>query len=133
MRFLFDVFGAVETKSGIDHDTLLIDKDVGGYARYAVFRGYVATVKEDSIRQLLTLSELRHRFLRLVPRVDRQDNETLVPMLCRDSTEVRSLRTTGRSAIGPKRQQHRPTFELAEFDLVSVEGRELEVRRGLSL
>ncbi len=70
-RFLFDVFGTVETQSGIDHDAVLIDEDVGGQARHAEFRGHITAVKQDAIRQLFMLGEVRQCIFRFVPRVDR--------------------------------------------------------------
>ena len=52
-------------------------------------------------------------------------------MLPDEVTQVRSLRTAGRSPIGPKRQENWSAAEVAKLHRSAVQGGELEIRRRL--
>ena len=63
-----------------------------------------------------------------IPDADGQNNKTLVFELFPKVTQVRSLRTGDPSVMRPEGENDRPSPVVAEPNLCTIDGRQLEVR-----
>jgi hypothetical protein len=112
--------------AGIDvhDDACAIDPQDRGndLVRDAVLLDGFPAVKEYPLVELISLDVLLEDFLVLVPGVDGQDDQSVLLVLLGDAADVRSLRTTGSSAIGEEGRQNGFAALIAEADLGPVEG-----------
>ncbi len=98
----------------VDDHTFRVDEQDGRDSLDAVeFLGDRLPVEEDSVFQLAFFHEAGDVVFRLVPGIDAEDDESLAAILLGQATQVRSLRTAGRSAKRPKREHNGFAPELA--------------------
>ena len=113
----------------IGNNSFSIDPKNRRYTGVSVGIRHLTTIEQDSLCELVLSDEARELALILVPGVDRQDDQTGASAFLGDSTQVRSLRTTGRSPVCPKSEQHRLAAEVTQPNRLAREIGELEVRR----
>ena len=96
-------FGSLaEANRSLNDLALAIDEEVRGDRTDAPSPCDAVSLEQDRIRKIVLGGELFYGFGVLVPRVDGQDGETLVMVLIVQSSQVRSLRTTGSSPHRPE-------------------------------
>ena len=119
---VYDNASAIDPQDGRDQlvrDTVLLD----GFPAF----------EEYPLVELVLLDVLLEDFLFLVPGVDGEDHQPVLFVLIGETTNVRSLRTAGASAIRKERQEDGFAALIAETDLGPVEGGQFKIRGGFVL
>lgn len=124
---------AGEAELGINHRARPIDKHRHRDAGYAIQLPDGTSVNENPLLEFLLVTKSGERFQRFVPRVHGENDQLLAGMLLDQTTEVRSLRTTGTSAVAEEADHRGLSLEIAQLNAMTVEVAQLEIRGGPAL
>lgn len=104
LGLLFKFFRTIEAQGGVNDDALFVHPYVGRDARHTIGRADIPPVQKQPVFQLVFPGERGDGLFGFIPRIDAENDQALIAVFVGKLTEVRSLRTTGRSPRGPKSQ-----------------------------
>ena len=131
----FELLHVAGTQSDVHDDACAIDPQDRGndLVRDAVLLDGFPAVEEYPLVELVLLDVLLEDFLVLVPGVDGQDDQSVLLVLLGDATDVRSLRTAGRSPVGEEGDEDRLAALIAQANLGPVQSGQFKIRGRLVL
>lgn len=121
-------FGARRAHGSAENPAVAVDPDHVGHGTDAIGLRDLTAVEQNSLIQLLPLNVALDEVVLFVPGIDSQNDQCVIGMSFRDPADVRSLRTTGRSVIGPECEEYRLAVIVGETHFLLIEPGKLEVR-----
>ena len=130
---LFERLRTVEADFGFHDGAFTVDPQRSRYAEPTVLALDSASVQEETMLEFAPVDESAYVRLVLIPHIDTEHDEALRLELFRKTTQVRSLRTAGRSPVRPEREKDWLAAAVGKPNLLTVKSGQREVWRRLVL